>query len=202
AKSGVIHLCTGIHAIHYFLTQEAAHVASQQEVGVETKMTLSFADSPIDSGGGASFNTARWMILNESAGGLALSTVIPSQAALHIGDLLGLKPDSAPNWGLAVVRWAKSANGDAAPLDIGAQMLAPSAQAVSIATAEHDTFEPALLLPELAALKQPASLICARGIYKPARSITLEVDGRRTNILLTRLLERTSSFERFQFSGF
>ena len=195
-KNDPIRMCIGLTAIHYFLTNATAAPEPVHEE--ETAVTLNFADSPIDSGGGTVYKSAYWMVINESAGGLALSKPAMSQDSLRVGELLGLKPGHAGPWGLAVVRWAS--NGDAGPLQVGAQMVAPSAQGVMIHLAERPHAEPALLLPELASLNQPATLIAARGIYKPARTLQLEENGKQADIMLTRLVERANNFERFQFS--
>lgn len=196
-KNSAIDMCMGMSAIHYFLELESSKKPGLP-TSKETLVTVSFASSPIDNGGDAIFKSARWMVVNESPGGLALSKSPTSQDSLRIGELLGLKPDHAGQWGLAIVRWAT--NGESGPLQIGAQMIAPSAKNATIHAADLPQAEPALLLPELAALKQPATLITARGVYKPARTLQLEEKGQKADIMLTRLVERTTNFERFQFS--
>lgn len=196
-KNCPVQMCVGLPALHYFLAQASA-AAPDPAHGAEIEVTLNFAASPIDNGGGAVYRSAYWMVLNESPGGLALSKPPTSQESLRIGELLGLKSDQAGPWGLAIVRWAS--NGNAGPLQIGAQMIAPSAQDVTIQVMDHPHVEPALLLPELPSLNQPATLIAARGIYKPARTLRLEENGQQSDIMLTRLVERANNFERFQFS--
>lgn len=196
-KVSAIQMCVGLTAIHHFLKSESSHSPAPNR-SEETPVTLNFADSPIDSGGGSIFKSARWMVVNESPGGFALSKPTPSQESVRIGELLGLKSEQTNHWGLAIVRWASS--GGDGPLQIGAQMIAPSAASVAIHVENRTTPELALLLPEMAALKQPATLISVRGIYKPARTLQLEENGKLTDIMLTRLVERSNNFERFQFS--
>jgi hypothetical protein len=61
-------------------------------------------------------------------------------------------------------------------------------------------FQPALLLPEIPALKQPTTLLALRGSYQPQREFMLEgVDGPQ-NVRATRLLEQTASFDLFEFT--
>ena len=196
-KTTVIEMCVGITAIHHFLKLEASQ-SDDTARNQATDMTLNFATSPIDNGGGSIFKAARWMVTNESPGGFSLKKPIPAQESLRIGELLGLKPNHANRWGLAIVRWASSTEGT--PLQVGAQMIAPSAEAVSLHFKEDLPSQYGLLLPEVAALKQPATLVAARGLYKPARTLQLEENGTLTDIMLTRLVERTHNVERFQFS--
>jgi hypothetical protein len=71
---------------------------------------------------------------------------------------------------------------------------------VAVRPIDKNRYEIALLLPELAALKQPATLITPRGVYQPARVLDMDANGTIQRILVTRLQDRTNSFERFQFS--
>lgn len=195
-KNSAINICAGLAAIHSFLELESSRKPEPSPPN-QTEVTVSFANSPIDNGGGI-FKSAHWMVVNESPGGLALSKSSASQDTVRIGELLGLKPDHASQWGLAIARWAS--NGEGRPLQIGAQMIAPSAKSATIRAIDLPQAQIALLLPELDALKQPATLITARGVYKPARTLQLEAEGKTSDIMLTRLVERTTNFERFQFS--
>ena len=196
-KTAVIEMCVGIAAIHHFLKLEASQ-SDNAARNQATDVMLNFATSPIDSGGGSIFKAARWMVTNESPGGFSLKKPLPAQESLRIGELLGLKPDHAHRWGLAIVRWASSDEGS--PLQVGAQMIAPGAEAVTLHFKEDLPTQSGLLLPEITALKQPATLVAARGLYKPARTLQLEENGELTDIMLTRLVERTHNVERFQFS--
>lgn len=196
-KNSPINMCVGMLAIHYFLGLESSK-KTKPPAAAETMVTVSFANSSIDNGGGTMFKSARWVVVNESPGGLALSKSSVPQGSLRIGELLGLKQEQSARWGLAIVRWA--ANEESGPLQIGAQMIAPSAKNVTLQASDLAQAERALLLPELATLKQPATLITARGVYRPARTLQLEEEGEIFDILLTRLVERTNNIERFQFN--
>jgi len=196
-KNNTIDMCAGIPAIHYFLRLETSRKLKQPTAD-KPPITVSFANSPIDNANSGIFRSAHWVMVNESPGGLALAKPPTSQDTLRIGELLALKPDPAAPWGLAIVRWAN--NSENGSLQIGAQMIAPSAQPAKVHADDLLQSELALLLPELTTLKQPATLIAARGLYKPARTLQLEEGGRIIDILLTRMVERTNNFERFQFS--
>ena len=96
------------------------------------------------------------------------------------------------------MRWASTS--EDTPLSVGAQMLAPHAQAILARSEDHPEPQPALLLPEIPALKQPATLIMQHGSFKAGHRMELELQHEKYQVLQTRLIERTASFERFQFS--
>ncbi len=187
-KKNPIHMCMGLADLYSFLEQEGSTSAGAIAAG-----------TAID-GGAPSLDkkSETWVVVNESPGGLALKKSSPAQGNLRIGELIGLKTDSVGPWGLAIVR--RASLGELESLQIGVQMIAPSAKKVILHVIDSTQTEFALLLPELAALKQTDTLISTRGIYKPARTLRLEEDGKMTDIMLTKLVERTNNFERFQFS--
>lgn len=196
-KNDAINMCVGLSAVHGFLSKNAAETRPAN-LSEQNEISLNFSDSPIDKDGGSTSHHARWMVVNESAGGMAMSKLADAQVALRVGELIGLRTDNSSQWNLAALRWA--VNSEYTPLGIGAQLLAPTAQAVSIHGPGLAIPANALLLPELAALNQSATLITAPGTYKPARKLVLDEQGKTSQILVTRLVERTASFERFQFS--
>ena len=199
SKNESTNLCAGLDAIHYFLNGEVDFAATRQQAE-EAEVSLNFTESPIDNSFSHRFNSARWLVTNESAGGMALSKFPGVPSHLSVGELLGMRSDRGSQWSLGVVRWAN--NSESGDLEIGAQMLAPTAKAVAVKPENTNDCIKALLLPEMQTLQQPATLVTACGIYQPTRilEITMEADSRPVRVRLTRLLERTGSFERFQFN--
>ncbi len=141
---------------------------------------------------------SRWQVLNVSAGGYALRKFSSSQASAYIGDVVAMKNSKALSWEIAVLRWANvnSLN----QLDVGLELISPNASAVSIKLENSAAEGEALLLPELSALKQAASIITARGFCKAGDTLTLNTDSNSKQILINQLVERTARFERFQYS--
>lgn len=198
-KNESTNLCAGLQAIHYFLNGEADFAAIRQQ-SEDADVSLNFTESPIDSSAIHLFSSARWLVVNESAGGMALSKFPGVPSELGVGDLLGMRSDRGGQWSLGVVRWANSE--ESGDLEIGAQMLAPTAKAIAVRPENTKDYAKALLLPELLPLRQPATLVTACSTYYPARilEVIMDADSKPVRVLLTRLLERTGSFERFQFS--
>ena len=87
-------------------------------------------------------------------------------------------------------------------VEIGVQRLSPSAAAVAILPQEEsgDRYNLALALPEVHAMKQPATLITPRGFFKSGRILYLDNSYRTRPIKATKLVELSGAFERFQYS--
>jgi cyclic-di-GMP-binding protein len=141
---------------------------------------------------------SRWQILNVSAGGYALRKFNSSQASARIGDVVAMKSSKSALWELAVLRWASM--NELNQLDVGLELISPSAIAIT-AKLESGAMEgEALLLPELSGLKQAASIIAARGFCKLGDSLQLNTDDKPRKIVIQKLVERTARFERFQYN--
>lgn len=192
-KNDAVELTAGVAATHYFINGQRIFQAPDSFSNV-TEITSHASSS---SSKPKHFKTSRWQALNISAGGMALKKFPISDATLRVGDILGVKSGSDQAWSLAILRWASNDNQQ---LEIGTQLVAPSAEPIAVKLPSRDAFEPALLLPEIPALKQPASIIADCGCYGPARVLELHQGDRTLKILLTKLVDRTGSFERFQFS--
>jgi len=178
-KSDGIELGIGIPAAHHFIPK----------IGNDIKnfMMSSTALRP-----------SRWQILNVSAGGYALRKFNSSQVALYVGDIAAIKNNKTLLWELGVLRWV-SVN-ELNQLDAGLELISPSVTAITVkADASADEGE-GLLLPELKALKQPASIVVPRDAYTLGETLQLIHDSTITKALITKLVERTATFERFQYS--
>lgn len=202
-NSARMDICAGIRAIHYFLGDKSAQnlTAAEETPGQETEITLELADSPIDKTSQQTYVSRNWLIVNESAGGLALIKDPKTEARVQVGEVIGLRPENNEDWNIGVVRWVSSEN--PSHLQLGAQMLAPSATPVLIRpviASVGTLFQPALLLPEIPALKQPTTLLALRGSFQPQREFMLEGMGRPQNMRASKLLEQTASFDLFEFT--
>lgn len=195
-------ICAGISSLHHALAGEDEQLpveagAEEEEVEITVQMA-----TPTDrSGQHTTYNCSNWKVVNESAGGVALSNDPQSVARVRVGDLIGLRTNGGEAWGVAAVRWIQA--DQPGKVDLGAQFLAPKAEAIAIRptiTAEGAPFQPALLLPEVNALKQPERIVAQRGSFQPQREFELRMGGRSRPVRATKLVEQTDSFEIFLFS--
>jgi len=195
-------ICTGLVSLHHALAGDgdellANPVGDEDEVQITVQMS-----TPADkTGQHTTYNCANWQVINESAGGIALSKDPQSMAKVRVGDLIGLGSGGGQDWGVAVVRWIQ---GDTpGKIDLGAQFLSPKAEAVALKpsiTGADVPFQPALLLPEVTALRQPDRLVALRGNFHPMREFEMRYQGVTHTVRATQLIEQTDSFEVFLFS--
>ena len=197
-----VDLCIGLRAIHFFRSASAPRRAAVQDTQGDTEIMLELADSPLDKASHQTYVSHNWHVINESAGGLALAKDPNSDARVRVGEIIGLRPAEQPSWNIGVIRWVSSE--DPGHLQLGAQMLAPTATPVEIRPVISGTdtqFRPALMLPEIPTLKQAPTLVTVRGDFQPQREFVLEEEGSLRNIRATRLLEQTASFDLFEFTA-
>ena len=141
------------------------------------------------------FNT-----INESAGGYCLDWRGKQIPKIQVGELIGVQSAmAASQFGVGMVRWMRSA--DSESMQVGVQMIAPNALAVTARLAEQKTNkqEKCLLLPEVGTSGQPTSFICPSYPFSLGKKLLIN-DGENTQeIKLTRLLESSGSISQFQF---
>lgn len=197
-KAAALEIVVGVRAIHHFLDPMLG--ARQTEVH-DAEITLRLSSSSIDTSSQQSYTSTSWLVLNESAGGLAMSKEPKSSVQVRVGEILGVRTDRSAEWSIVLVRWVHSK--DPAHLALGAQMLAPSAIAVVLHPtlgAESNARIPALLLPAIPSLNRPSMLAASRGTYVPQREFRLLRHEGESRIRAAQLSSHTNSIEIFEFS--
>jgi hypothetical protein len=144
-----------------------------------------------------------WTLLNESPSGYAIVHVVGEVTGIVPGCAVGLRTGPGAAWQICLVRWARSKG--SSHLELGLEVLAPSAKPIRIQTLASRTQEPpipALLLPALPALHRAEAILAVRGDYN-ARPFTLlqEEDGhlKIVECMPHRSVIETSSVEVFEF---
>lgn len=144
-------------------------------------------------------------IINESAGGSGLLWKGDGNSApFKTGEIIGIQSTngvSSNEWGIAVIRWLKDVT--SSEVEFGIEMLAPAAEAVLIRTHAADRSGEAplngLLLPELKATNQSATLITPANAFQTGKEIIFNTNSGTRHALLTESLENTGSFMQFLF---
>jgi hypothetical protein len=144
-----------------------------------------------------------WTLLNESPSGYAIVHVVGEVTGIVPGCAVGLRTGPGAAWQICLVRWARSKS--SSHLELGLEVLAPSAKPIRIQTLASRTQEPpipALLLPALPALHREEAILAVRGDYN-ARPFTLlqEEDAhlKIVECMPHRSVIETSSVEVFEF---
>lgn len=144
---------------------------------------------------------------NTSAGGYCLVANAKDKFSAHVGDLLAIREQQNINidqWGIGVIRRMKSCNN--AKIELGVQMLTPNAVAVAAKLVSNNgknvesQFLRCLMLPEMRAINQPATLITPNLPFKQNSQILINIHDRFYQATLTNTLQRTKSFSQFEFS--
>jgi hypothetical protein len=192
----------GIDVINYFMNNGEPFAPSTNEVGPQPRRTAvgpQFGTSnKVQQANGAAATV--WEQTDESAGGYALAKTGAHDETVRVGDLLASRASgSAGKWEIGVVRWVRTTGPD--NIELGVQRLAPDASAVAVMPLEEaqDRYLLALALPEVRAMKQPATLVTPRGFYKPGRVLYLDNGFRTRQIKASKLVELSGAFERFQY---
>ncbi len=144
--------------------------------------------------------------INESAGGYCLLGYLvygKDSQKVQVGELVGIRDNLGANstqLGIGIIRRIKNwKNG----LELGIQKLAPCADAIALASAPKDgiaeKYQRSLVLPRLAGIDQPATLI-THAWHQTNDKLIANVHGHRTYILLTKQLESTGVFSQFEFT--
>ena len=141
---------------------------------------------------------SRWAILNISPTGIALRRHHTADKNISVGAIVGIKAKNEEHLSIGIVRRANCGNRDR--LDIGVQLISPQSSSAVAKLDGHDYDELILLLPEIKAMNQAATIIGPRGMYAPARTLTINSDGSSKKVMLTKLVECTHLIERMQYS--
>jgi len=198
-----INMAIGLDAINYWVNDGKKFLTSSTFVGpITQRTTVGVAENKKIDDEKPDYDYSPWTVQDESAGGLSLIKNGLIKTRVRVGDLVSTRiSGSTGPWEISVIRWVKSAS--PSNLEIGTQRLAPNAEPVVIKTFneknEESDFHPALLLPEIKVLKQAPTLITHRGVYQPERVIYMDNGHRLHRITAIKLIELSSSFERFTF---
>lgn len=203
--AGQFELAIGIENINYFVNGAQEFVPSNNEVGPPRRNARAQTQrATLESKSHPARTVTTWQLVDESATGIALRKRINGTDQLRIGELLSIRQINKNNpgkWNLAVVRWIKSTDND--EIEMGIQRIGAGVEPRVIqADTPHDVRKsliPALFLPSLEAMKQPATLVAPRGVYRPDRVMVVDDGYRSQRLIATRLLQINRSFEQFEF---
>lgn len=141
-------------------------------------------------------------LVNTSPGGYCMQWVGSVPANVQAGELLGVREGSNQPWAIAVIRWVRQIRQQGT--QFGVELLAPGARPCGVQmlqkTGDSSEFLRALLLDELPAIGQPASLITPRLPFQMGHRVMINEDGKETKAQLNRRMAATSSFSQFELN--
>lgn len=142
-----------------------------------------------------------WSVLDESTSGLRVRRPLKEGARIGAGLVVAAKIADGQYFVVGNVRWVLREGADY--LVAGIQLFPGEAKPVAVRVVEpggtSSVWRQGLLLPEIAALHEPASVILPAGTYRIDRSIEIMVDQNLQTLKLFRVLDRSIEFERCNF---
>ncbi|AOY00504.1 hypothetical protein [Jeongeupia sp. USM3] len=143
---------------------------------------------------------SQWQVINESPGGYAVrgdATLAPELA--RPGEIVALRVLGDAQWMVASVRWLQQH--DDGRVDMGLQVMsAQPTPAMVRAAGPHDAAAlPALLIPEIAVLKQAAQLAASKGTYAPLRELAVDTPDGTLRLRATKLVEQQMGYDLFEY---
>lgn len=149
------------------------------------------------------FPTFDLNIVNHSPGGycLAWPREVPQQ--LQAGELIGIQDDAGQGWTVAVVRWVRQVRSGGTQM--GIELIAPFAQPCGLQIVRPEQNSPymrALLLPEIRAIEQPATLLAPRLPFKEGNDVMINIAGQEHRGLLGHQRTSSGSYNQFEYKTF
>ena len=208
-SSGIAQVCLGFEAIHYHVSggefNQPEHVRLYSRDDMDRIWTFRDQIDPTqlavrNSQVQISYPLERWSVADQSVSGFRLQRG-EAGARIEHGQLMGLKPPDGEHFLLAQVSW-NLMQGD--ELMIGIHILPGLPQGVAlrptgIQVSASERYQRAFLLPEMAGLKEPASLVLPRGWFQAERVVEVFTD-RPIKVRLGELLSQGADAERITFT--
>ncbi len=139
--------------------------------------------------------------VNASPGGYCLAWQGNTPSLLRTGELLALRDHANAQWMLAVIRWVTQLPNHGARF--GVELLAPGGRPVAARAlrkqGQDSDYMRALLLPELAAVGQPATLILPTVGFNEGVKVELVEAGEASRVQLQRRVQGASGFSQYPF---
>jgi hypothetical protein len=158
-----------------------------------------------DAGSNAqqTFPTFELNLINHSPSGYCLAWPKEVPAQLQAGELIGVQDNSGQGWSVAVVRWVRQVRSGGTQM--GIELVAPFAQPCGLQLVREEQNSPymrALLLPEIRAIKQPATLLAPRLPFKVGNNVMINIAGNERRGLLGHQRTSSGSYNQFEYETF
>lgn len=141
-------------------------------------------------------------IVNHSPGGYCLEWPENAPSQLQAGDIIGLRAESEQSWATAVIRWIRQIRNGGA--QIGVELMAPNAQPCGLQLLrpgeEASNYLRCLMVPALAAISRPATLITPRVPFQEGSRVNINNQGEESRATLGKRSVHTASISQYEYS--
>lgn len=140
------------------------------------------------------------VLLNTSPGGYCVSWDTEVPPSLQAGEILGIREQPTHPWSVALVRWIRQIKNQGT--QVGIELIAPNASACGVRLIQKignsSEYLRGLLLPEISAVNQAATLVTPRLPFQSGSRISLLHDGHDDQGQLSRRISATGSVSQFE----
>lgn len=197
----------GLEMVHFQLSgREVFRAPTRSDAALrrEREEFETFGDRNKDitaTADGNGSHVEKWRLVDESAGGMRITRPLKEGARVGAGMMVAVKTADSQRYTLGNVRWALR-EGESA-LAAGIQLFAGDPRPVAVRIVEQGStrnpWRQGFLLPEIASINEPASVVVPAGTYRLERSIEVLVDEKPRLLKLFRVLDRGGEFERCNY---
>ncbi|MCR8923092.1 hypothetical protein NO559_09935 [Dasania sp. GY-MA-18] len=139
--------------------------------------------------------------LNSSPQGYCIKWPDDDPITIKAGEIVGIQEPHGHNWSIGVIRWIDHQHDQSTQL--GLELISPTASPYGARivqkTGSPNEYLRALVLPEMSSLNIPVTLITPRVPFKEGQKVTLNQQGKEVQIQLTKKLNETGAYNRFEF---
>ena len=140
-------------------------------------------------------------IINTSPGGFCLNWRQDVPLQVRTGEIVGILEDDKAHWSIGVIRWVKQFKDQG--VRMGVELIAPKAEACGTQVIHKkggaSEYMRTLMLPELKAIGQPATLITPNIAFHVGYKVNINEGGLVSKGQLIKQVTSTASFSQFQF---
>jgi hypothetical protein len=215
ASNAACSFIAGFDAVHYHLAgRQVFRAPSRDDTTLrrEREEFETFGDRSHRTGNSADTGDSHieswqvmddWRLLDESATGLRITRPLKEGVRIGAGLVIAAKTADSQRFTLGNVRWALR-EGDNS-LAAGIQLFPGEPRPIAVRVVDPDgtrgTWRQGFLLPALAELNEPASVVVPAGTFRIDRSIEAMVDEQPKALKLARVLDRGIEFERCAYQN-
>lgn len=191
-----------------FLTQairkdawSEAYDAGGRQASTPSDAPISFSQ-PGSKDDGDAYPNYEVPLINTSPGGYCLQWQGEIPSNIQAGEILSIRENAKQPWRIAVIRWIRHIKQSGT--QIGIELLAPNAKPCGVQL-HHKTGDPSeylrgLLLPEISAIGQAATLITPRLPFQSGHKVSIKFGDTEGKCQLEKRVSATGSFSQFELS--
>ncbi len=165
-------------------------------------MPITFDDAA-NKGSANNFKVYKVALVNTSPGGYCMQWQGDIPGTIQAGEILGVRESDKHPWSIAAIRWIRQIKQQGTQL--GIELLAPMARPIGVQllqkTGENSEFLRGLMLPELSAIGQPATLITPRLPFQTGQKVMVNDGESLSKCLLNKRLSATGSYSQFELKN-